>query len=153
MAVKLTLEAVNEEPISVVLISAPMRDYRLAWLLNSNCSCDFVKSDSFSFKNPRIEDPLEFSLYKWLFEDEQEILLLSNRCDNILLDTELPHVDFFFIINDNPSSDLWPQNIRKLRGVTLTQDANPNVLIRIRHILDELEMQQMFRKSINQSKA
>lgn len=151
MALKLTLEPVQQEPLSAVLISAPMRDYRLAWLLNSHCYCTFVKIDPFIVKNPRLEQALEFSLYEWIFEDGKRFLLLSNRFENILLDAELPHVDFFLIIEGNATSDSWPQNVRKIRGVTLTQDANSSVLKRLRHLMDELEMQQIKIKKDDQA--
>lgn len=150
MVQKRTLESAKNRPLSVVQISAPMRDYRIAWLLNKQFLTAFYKTNSLIVNSPLYEQPLDYSIYEYTDEDEQNFMLLSNRFENTLLDAELPHVDYFFIMRDAPSTASWPKEIRKIRGVTLVQIANAASLVRIQNILDELELQLMQRKKETQ---
>lgn len=73
-------------------------DYKLSWTINKVLNTNLSKADNLGIKNPKFSDIQEFSIYSYFPEDtEEEILLISNRCQNGYLIEELKNIDYFLL--------------------------------------------------------
>jgi len=106
---------INLDSLSVVFtimgISSHENDYRLSWSVNEQLGLTFVKNE-----NLVAGDGREFSCF--VHEDEnQSLLLISNRCDNGFLLEKHKNIDFILKFNtelNDTEISAWLGNLKKV---------------------------------------
>ena len=89
----------DSNPYKLLGISSHENDYRLSWALNSKLGLNFRKTDNIHVQSSKKEGKLEFSVFKSAQEDKSlNMNLISNRCPNGFLITEMKNIDFFLQI-------------------------------------------------------
>ena len=102
----------NTEPeaFTIIGISSHENDYRLSWSVNEHLGLTFVQGDSLV-----TDDGREFTRFVHE-DDDQKLLLVSNRCDDGFLLEKHKNFDFFlkFVpeLNEAETSE-WLHNLRK----------------------------------------
>lgn len=88
-------------------ISTDEREYRLAWLLNSELGWELCRLENICFRQDQHQLIQEFSHYVHTDINSQLTYhLVSNKCEHGYLVEELKNIDFFLKINgqtDDPS--------------------------------------------------
>jgi len=114
-------------------ISCHLKDYRLAWFINSMLEINLEKRDNHTVLLKKNATGLsEFSLFS--FEEEEnhsQYLLLANHSDTGVLLQEMKQFDFFLIINatlfDNQMK-LIIENLQKINSILFVKELNPNTI-------------------------
>ena len=103
----------NTRPITLTIIgiSSHENDYRLSWSINEQMGLTFVQSDDLVTKAGN-----EFTCF--IHEDEdQKILLVSNRCDNSFLLEKYKNFDFILKFDtelNETETFAWLRDLRKV---------------------------------------
>ena len=96
---------------TVIGISAHENDYRLSWSINEQLGLAFIQNDSLLTHNNK-----EFTCF--IFEDEdQKILLISNRCANGFFLEKYRNFDFilkFDVELNETEIDTWLRDLKKV---------------------------------------
>lgn len=89
----------QELKFSIIGILTSEKDYKLAWLLNQNLDCNFVKTDNIELtdKNKLIQS---YTTYHFLHENETEFKLIQNKNNISCFLEDLRNIDFFLVIYD-----------------------------------------------------
>jgi hypothetical protein len=117
---KKTLVVNPFDDLTLVALSTPLKDYKLAWHLNETLGLNFKKMTGFKADGNQPE------LYSFYYYDAGENMnvfnLIQLQNEGIKL-IKLPlSVDFLFIIRNNISEskrDEWLSAIRKIPGMSL----------------------------------
>jgi len=111
----------SNEPFILVGIVSHENDYRLSWALNQYLKLKFIKAESLTINQPKLEENPVFSVFK--FDDEESFIqyfLIANKSENGFLIPELKNVDFILKItgdiNDQTAKNLVVQ-IKKMEFV------------------------------------
>jgi hypothetical protein len=95
---------------TVIGVSSHENDYRLSWSINEQLGLAFTQSDSLL-----TGDGKEFT--RFVHEDDnQRLLLVSNRCDNGFLLEKYKNLDFilkFDVELNEAETSAWLRNLRK----------------------------------------
>ena len=95
---------------TVIGISSHENDYRLSWSINEQLGISFVQSDSLMI------DGKEFTCF--VFEDDdQKIMLISNRCDNGFLLEKYKNFDFILKFSaelNEAEAYAWLRDLRRV---------------------------------------
>ncbi len=83
-------------PFKLLGISSHENDYRISWVLNRKLGLKFKKTDNLKIKPSKNADFLEFSVFRSHDEDKLiKMNLVSNRCPDGFLVSEMKNIDFF----------------------------------------------------------
>jgi len=128
MAKRKVVKLIDTDPVvfTVIGISSHENDYRLSWSINEHLRLAFAQGDSIVTGAGN-----EFTCF--VHEDEQQrLLLISNRCDNGFLLEKSKNFDFILKINaglnDTELSD-WLRNLRKVPLVSAAFPIPVNKLV------------------------
>ena len=108
----------DEMMFTLIGISSHESDFRLTWNINEEMGFSFIRSG----QNIETGDGNEFAYFVHQ-DDDQCLMIISNRCDNGFLIEKYKNLDFIMkfetILNDE-EIDEW---IKRLRKVTLISAA------------------------------
>lgn len=147
MAAKLKLDVLPYAEISVIAVCAPMRDYRFIWHLNNHLDVHFSQDMPFSWPHKKLKQHFDYAVFRC--PEHAEILFLNNRNENVQLFPTLSTIDYFVVFSESPEDaevDKWMQEIRRIPGITLLTMLTGKQLDEFRHILSEMEFQEMHRR-------
>lgn len=117
MKKKLTLNYQPELEFTLLGISSHENDYHLSWVLNQKLGLQFIKAKNIVILQPESELSQEFPVFS--YEDEDALLvynLISNKCEQGYLVSELKNIDFFLQISGEINQGFLNQLIEKLRN-------------------------------------
>ncbi|PKP03340.1 MAG: hypothetical protein CVU11_08805 [Bacteroidetes bacterium HGW-Bacteroidetes-6] len=147
MSAKITLDFVAYSDIAVLAVCAPMRDYRFIWHINNDLQYSFAQEPPFSWFHKKLKADYEFALFTC--PNHEDIVILSNRNENVLLVPKLATVDFFIVFTDSADPKevaLWKNTLQKIQGVTLITQLQGKQLDDFQTILSDIEAQETERK-------
>ena len=109
---KRNIVKLNTEPtvFTIIGISSHENDYRLSWSINEKLGLSFVQADSLVTGTEKI-----FTCFVHK-NDDQKIVLISNRCDNGFLLEKHKKFDYilkFDVELNEPETEKWLRNLRK----------------------------------------
>ena len=112
MTKRKVVKFVDATPVvfTIIGISSHENDYRLSWNINEQLRLAFVQGDSIV-----AGDGNEFTCFVHE-DDQQSLLLISNRCDNGFLLGKHKNLDFILKINaelNETQMAEWLSNLRK----------------------------------------
>jgi hypothetical protein len=121
MAKRKVVKLVDTTPVifTIIGISSHENDYRISWNINEQLKIAFVEGDSIRTGNGN-----EFSCFVHE-DDEQRLMLISNRCDNGFLLDKYKNFDFLLKINGELNETEMSEWLRNLRKVPLISAAFP----------------------------
>ena len=102
---------------TIIGISSHENDYRISWCINEELGFAFAKTD-----NLETGDGNEFTCFVHE-DDEQKIVIISNRCDNGFLFEKHKSLDFIMKFDKELNEMEITEWLRKLRKVTLISTA------------------------------
>ena len=108
------MDTADEEMFTLIGISSHENDYRLSWEINDVLGLKFAQ-DNESIKT---DDDNAFTCFVHQ-DDDQRIMLISNRCDNGFLIGKHKNLDFIMKFDTQLDDDETNEWIKKLRTVTL----------------------------------
>ena len=111
-------KAAADKMFTVIGISSHENDYRLSWNFNEDLGLSFVRSED----NIETGDGKEFAYFVHQDED-QCLMLISNRCDNGFLIDKYRNLDFILKFDTELNDEEIAEWIKKLRKVTLVSAA------------------------------
>ncbi len=147
MSAKITLDIVAYSDIAVLAVCAPMRDYRFIWHINNDLQYNFAQEPPFLWFHKKLKSEYEFALFTCPSHDD--IVIVSNRNENVLLVPKLSTVDFFIAFTESADQKevaLWESTLKKIQGVTLITQLQGAQLDEFSNILSEIEAQETERK-------
>ena len=103
---------------SIIGISSHENDYRLSWSINEQLGLTFAHGDNV------VSAGKEFSCFAHE-DDDQTLLLISNRCDNGFLLEKYKNIDFILKFDTELNDTEMSEWIRDLRKVSLISVAFP----------------------------
>ena len=111
----------NTAPVVFTLIgiSSHENHYRLSWSINEQLGYAFAQGARLATDSGK-----EFTCFVHQ-DDEQRLLLLSNRCDNGFLIEKYKNLDFILKIEGEPNEMELSAWIRNLKKVALVSAAFP----------------------------
>jgi hypothetical protein len=104
-------------------ISSHEKPYKLAWAINQNLGLNLTLTDELSIEEKGIEEPLLFSRYYFIDENELEYNLISNKSENGFLIPDLNNFDFFMQLTGNSSSEIRDKIIKEFRNIDIIMAA------------------------------
>lgn len=140
---KKTLKLKIEDHINfkIIGISSHENDYRLVWSINEMLKIQFVRIENLVLHNQKLKEDLEFS--RFVYHDEDRYLkyfLISNRCPNGFLFSEVKNLDFVLQILGVINETALTATIKKLQSVPVVAAAfmlQPETIKGIGNILAE----------------
>lgn len=147
MSAKITLDIIAYSDIAVLAVCAPMRDYRFIWHINNDLQYNFAQEPPFLWFHKKMKADYEFAFFTCPSHDD--IVIISNRNENVLLVPKLATVDFFIAFTESAEPkevSLWESTLKKIQGVTLVTQLHGPQLDDFRIILSEVEAQETERK-------
>ena len=99
---------------TVIGISSHENDYRLSWNMNEELGLAFVRNND----NIKTSDEMEFACFLNQ-NDDQRLMLISNRCDNGFLIKKHKNLDFFLTFDEELSDEETNEWLKKLRKTSL----------------------------------
>lgn len=106
-------------------------DYRLSWAINKAMNINLAKSENLEIKNPKFSEIQQFSVYvNEVEESEEELLLISNRCENGYLIEELKNIDYFLLFRNYPKDDFksFIPVVKSIDEILLVVEIDPKEL-------------------------
>jgi hypothetical protein len=102
-------------------ISSHENDHRLSWAVNHKLELNFRKTENIVIgRRGNIQDKLEFSQFRHIKEDEiLKMNLISNRCPNGFLITEMKNIDFFLQVFGDVTQPFVTGLIASLRRIEI----------------------------------
>ena len=146
MAAKIKLDVLPYADISVIAVCAPMRDYRFIWHLNNHLDVHFSQDRPFVWHHKKLKTDFDYAVFRC--PEHAEVLFVNNRNENVQLIPTLSTIDYFVVfLESTAESDInkWMKEIRSIPGITLLTLLSGKKLDEFRHILSELEFQDMQR--------
>lgn len=146
MAAKIKLDVLPYADISVIAVCAPMRDYRFIWHLNNHLNVHFTQDRPFKWHHKKLKTDFDYAVFRC--PEHSDVLFLNNRNENVQLIPNLATIDYFVVfIESTNESDInhWIKEIRSIPGITLLTTLSGKQLDEFRHILSEMEFQEMQR--------
>ncbi|MPM26214.1 hypothetical protein SDC9_72715 [bioreactor metagenome] len=143
---KIKLDIQPYADISVIAVCAPMRDYRFIWHLNNHLGVHFTQDVPFNWPHKKLKMHFEYAVFRC--PEHAETIFMNNRNENVQLLPALSTIDYFVVFSEHPGENeltSWMNEIRSIPGITLTTLLNGKQLDEFRHILSELEYQEMQR--------
>ena len=98
---------------TIIGISSHENDYRLSWSINEQLGLAFAQCN-----NVVTSDGKEFTCFVHE-DDDQMLLLISNRCDNGFLLEKLKNIDFILKFNADLNETEIEEWLRNLKNVSL----------------------------------
>ena len=150
---KIKLDIVPYAEIGVIAVCAPMRDYRFIWHINNHLQVSYTQDVPFNWPHPKLKQTFDYAVFRC--SEHPDILVLNNRNENVQLIPALPTIDFFVVFSEEMSDDdatKWMSEIRSIQGITLVTPLSGKNLDEFRHILSEMEFQEMQRNKENKQK-
>jgi len=89
----------SNETFLLIGIVSHENDYRLSWAFNQYLKLKFIKAESLTISQPKLEENQIFSVFK--FDDQENVIqyfLIANKSENGFLVPELKNVDFILKI-------------------------------------------------------
>ena len=102
---------IKPEAFSIVGISSHENDYRLSWSINEQMNLSFAQNNSLETGEGK-----EFSCFVHE-DDDQTVMLVSNRCENGFLLEKYKNFDFFLKFYpelDESKTSEWLRNLKKV---------------------------------------
>lgn len=130
---------------NLMALIAPVKAYRLAWMINRTLNITLRKSEDLILHAPKSKQISYFSIYHFALEMYKvNYYLISNKSDsNVLLIPELRQVDFFLKFSNNLTYQQPNQLIERLKKIQQIQtifQVNPKELKSKQNlIVDEFE--------------
>ena len=109
---------VEQHKFTVIGISSHENDYRLSWNINEELRLAFVRDDD----NIETGDGKEFACFIHQ-DEEQRLLLISNRCDNGFMIEKHKNLDFILKFDTELTEYEINEWLKKLRQSTLVSAA------------------------------
>jgi len=101
-------------------ISSHENDYRLVWAINNQLKFQFTRIESLIIHRAATKTDLEFSRYVYADEDKYlTYYLISNRCAEGFLFSELKNLDYLLQITGEISENSQAELMKFLRKVDL----------------------------------
>ena len=115
------IKFVDTSPVvfTIIGISSHENDYRLSWCINEQLGLAFAQGESITAGAGN-----EFTCFVHE-DDQQRLLLISNRCENGFLLQKYKNFDFILKINAELNETEISEWIRKLRKAPLVSAAFP----------------------------
>ncbi len=128
-------------PYKLLGISSHENDYRISWVLNSNLGLKFKKAGNLKIKPVKNSDFLEFSVFRSHDEDKLiKMNLVSNRCPDGFLVSEMKNIDFFLQVFGEISQeqlDSFCSSIRSDKLVSAVFEIKPERVKKTWHLPPE----------------
>jgi hypothetical protein len=102
---------IKPEAFSIVGISSHENDYRLSWSINEQMNLSFAQNNCHETAEGK-----EFSCFVHE-DDDQTVMLVSNRCENGFLLEKYKNFDFFLKFYpelDESKTSEWLRNLKKV---------------------------------------
>jgi hypothetical protein len=120
-------------------ISCHLKDYRIAWLINSAVHLNFIRGNmQIMGKNGVSQD---FARYLHNDEDNRlKYVLIANQNDEVHLLKEFKEYDYFLLIEgyiDIFNADLFESNLQKVEGIQFVADMDPDDFKRLQYNIFE----------------
>jgi len=129
---KLTLKYEPDFDFVLIAITAPLKDYRFCYKLNTQLNIQFYRLEELSLQNYSNEYNGYFTRYHYhLSQTETDFYLLANKGTEGFLIPEMNKVDFFILIMnyiDKESLDQIITGINKIPEVLVAVEVNPKRL-------------------------
>jgi len=104
---------IKPETFSIIGVSSHENDYRLSWSINEHLGLSFAQSDSIGTVAGK-----EFTCFVHE-DDNQTIILISNRCENGFLLDKYKNFDFILKLYPQSNETETSEWIHKLKKVPL----------------------------------
>jgi hypothetical protein len=128
---KLTLKYEPDLDFVLIAITAPLKDYRFCYKLNTQLSIQFYRVEELSLQNYSNECQVHFNRYYYLSQSETDFYLLVNKSSDGFLIPEMNKVDFFILIKnyiDKESLEQFISGIKKIPEVQVAVEVDPKKL-------------------------
>ena len=107
-------DTADNKMFTVIGISSHEDDFRLSWNINEELGLAFARSDD----DIETGDGLKFA--RFVHQDEEQcLMLISNRCDNGFLIEKFKNMDFILKFDKELNNEETAEWIKKLRNVPL----------------------------------
>jgi len=129
---KLTLKYEPDLDFVLIAITAPLKDYRFCYKLNTQLNIQFYRLEELSLQNYSDEYQIYFTRYHYnLSQSETDFYLLANKGSEGFLIPEMNKVDFFILIKnyiDNENLAQFIAGINKIPEVLVAIEVDPKKL-------------------------
>jgi hypothetical protein len=114
------LKIAGPNPFRLLGISSHENDYRLSWAVNRKLGMDFRKTENIKVQQNDNREKLEFSVFQFIREDQFiKINLISNRCPDGFLVSELKNIDFFLQIFGETSQEYLDNIVARVKMIDI----------------------------------
>jgi len=116
----LKLKLDNTVGFKLLGISSHDHDYRVVWSMNTQFAMQFIRAESLSLHNQKLNVDMEFSRY--IYYDEERYLrysLISNRCPDGFLFPEMKNIDFILQVSGDMSESVIQALHKKIKGIDI----------------------------------